>query len=870
MKKTLLKYLVMLTCLFCGSHSFAADIALTAIKPITGDPATDFATVGGTITFGGTAYNNSATAITSFVAYYQVGSGSPVSATISATIPAYGSYNFTCSTPYTVTALGVQSAIVYLYVSGDSNPSNDTLHTTFTGVSFMPNKRILMEDATGTWCGWNPRSIVYLDSMWRADSNGVSLVEVHNSDPMTSENSRTTNYNAYMAGFISGLPAMRIDRDTVLDPAQVFGSYTAKHNNFGFANMSMSPAFAGSSLNVTCNVMPALNLAGDYRLELVLTEDDVHGSATGYDQRNYYSGGGAGAMQTIGYDFVALAGTIPASSMYYKYVGRYTVPDLASSPNGVAGSLPSSMTGGVTYNYTFSAISIASSWHTNRMRAILLLIDNNSGSITYGNVLNTVTQFFTVPLTVSGPSNVCIGSPVAFTTTGSGGTWTSSAPSIASVGASSGIVYGVSTGTAVISYTSGSSVATATVTVNPAAYVAPISGPSSMCPGASATFTDATSGGVWSSSNTGVATINSGGGALAVSTGTTIISYTDSTICGIVAATLTLTVSTTPSAGTIIGTGSVCVSTSTTYTNATAGGTWSSSNPSVASINATSGLVTGMSVGTAVITYFLTSSCGSALTTQTVSVNAGPYAGTISGAATVCEGDTIIITPTIAGGVWASSNAAVATVYGGAVLGVSAGTATISYTVNNGCGAATVTQAITVNPLPVPGTITGADTLCIGDTTTLHNAVTGGVWSSSATSIATVNTTGRVKGLSVGSVTISYGATNGCGTVYATHSIWISNTGICHTGVGQLAKADNNMSLYPNPTNGTFTLEIPGIDGKATIAIMDIYGKTAETKIAEGKNGLKEVFNLTNYAKGTYFIRVEAEGVFYREKVIVW
>ncbi len=869
MKNTLLKYLVILSCLFYGANASATDIALTAIRPVAGDPATDFATVGGNITFGGTAFNNSSATITSFVAYYKVGSGSAVSATITATIGPYSSYNFTCSTPYTVTALGVQSAMVYLSLSGDTNPANDTLHTTFTGVSFLPNKRILMEDATGTWCGWNPRSIVYLDSMWRTDSNAVSLVEVHNSDPMKSENTRTTNYDSYMAGFISGFPSTRVDRDTVIDPSRILTSYTALRNNFGFANMSLTPAYASGVLNVTCNVMPALNLSGDYRLELVLTEDDVHGSSTGYDQHNYYSGGSAGAMQTIGYDFAALGTTVPASAMYYKYVGRYTVPDLSSSPNGVAGSLPSSMTGGATYSYTFSSVSIPSTWHTSRMRAILLLIDNNTTSITYGNVLNTVSQQFTLPLTVSGPTSVCVGSSVAFTTTGSGGSWSSSAPSIASVGSSSGVVYGISTGTATISYTTGSGTATATVTVNPAAYVAPIYGPASLCPGATATYTDATAGGFWSSSNPSVATITSTGTVLAVTTGTTIISYTDSTACGMVAATLTLTVSTTPSAGTIIGTGSVCVSTSTTYTNAVTGGTWSSSNPSVATINA-AGLVTGLSTGTAIITYFVTTSCGSALTTQPVSVNAGPYAGTISGAATVCEGDTIIITPTVAGGIWTSSNAAVATVYGGVVYGVSAGTATISYTVNNGCGAATVTQAITVNPLPVPGTITGPDTLCIGDTTTLHDAVTGGVWSSSATAIASVNTTGRVKGLAVGSVTISYGATNGCGTVYATHTIWVSNTGICHTAVGEVAKDEQLTSLYPNPTTGAFTLEIPAINTAASIAIMDIYGKTLDVKQVAGKSGLKEVIDMSGFAKGTYFIRVEAAGVYYREKVIVW
>ena len=41
-------------------------------------------------------------------------------------------------------------------------------------------------------------------------------------------------------------------------------------------------------------------------------------------------------------------------------------------------------------------------------------------------------------------------------------------------------------------------------------------------------------------------------------------------------------------------------------------------------------------------------------------------------------------------------------------------------------------------------------------------------------------------------------------------------------------------------------------------------------KSTETKNGLKETIDVKGYAKGTYFIKVQAGNTTYREKVIIW
>jgi len=58
----------------------------------------------------------------------------------------------------------------------------------------------------------------------------------------------------------------------------------------------------------------------------------------------------------------------------------------------------------------------------------------------------------------------------------------------------------------------------------------------------------------------------------------------------------------------ITGAAGVCIGSLTTLSDASPGGSWSSSNPSVAPISPSSGVVTGLSVGVATITYTVGSS----------------------------------------------------------------------------------------------------------------------------------------------------------------------------------------------------------------------------------------------------------------------
>ncbi len=79
-----------------------------------------------------------------------------------------------------------------------------------------------------------------------------------------------------------------------------------------------------------------------------------------------------------------------------------------------------------------------------------------------------------------------------------------------------------------------------------------------------------------------------------------------------------------------------------------------------------------------------------------------------------------------------------------------------------------------------------------------------------------------------------------------------------------------DITLYPNPATSTTTISIKGIDGKATISIIDIQGRTI-TSIDKNSssNEIKHSFSLENLSKGVYYIRVEASNSVKTQKLIV-
>lgn len=262
------------------------------------------------------------------------------------------------------------------------------------------------------------------------------------------------------------------------------------------------------------------------------------------------------------------------------------------------------------------------------------------------------------------------------------------------------ITYQVASGCGTVS-------ASGTLTVKPVLNAGTISGGTSVCAGAMLPLSaSGNSGGGWTSSNGSIATVDANGVVTGVAAGSVTISYTiPDNGCGTASATRVVTVNPVPGGVTVSGASAICKGLSTPFSTNTSGGSWSSSDVTIATVNAGSGVVTGVAAGTVSITYTVTTSCGTASNSANIIVQDAGTISSLSGGSSVCVGSAIgLITSGTAGGTWSSSATGIATVNAsGVVTGVAQGVATVTYTFS-GCGSYQATFSVTVNGVPFAGT----------------------------------------------------------------------------------------------------------------------------------------------------------------------
>ena len=461
-------------------------------------------------------------------------------------------------------------------------------------------------------------------------------------------------------------------------------------------------------------------------------------------------GSGSGAVSGI------LAGTTVISYILPTGCNSGVVVTVNPAPSAIAGTL--SVCSGLTT--TLSDGVAGGTWSSSASGTAS--VGSGTGIVT-GGTAGTATIVYTLPagcstsalVTVNplptailGTLSVCAGSTTGLSDAAAGGTWASSDGTIATVG-TDGVVTGVAGGSATITYTLPTGcMTTALVIVNP--LPGGVTGTLSVCAGLTTTLSDIPAGGTWTSTNLSSATVGSSSGVVTgVAAGTATLVYTLPTSC---AASAIVTVN--PLPGTITGITTVCAGSTTTLSDPDAGGNWSSSDGTIATVGSSSGVVTGVAGGSVTITYTLPTGC-----IITALVNVNPLPGAIAGTLSVCAGLTTGLSDAVAGGTWSSSASGTASVgsSSGVVTGVVAGTATIVYMLPTGCS---VSAVVTVNPLP--GAITGTMSVCEGSTTGLSDATAGGTWGSSTTSVATVDAGGVVTGVLAGTTTITYTLPTGC------------------------------------------------------------------------------------------------------------
>ena len=108
-------------------------------------------------------------------------------------------------------------------------------------------------------------------------------------------------------------------------------------------------------------------------------------------------------------------------------------------------------------------------------------------------------------------------------------------------------------------------------------------------------------------------------------------------------------------------------------------------------------------------------------------------------------------------------------------------------------------------------------------------------------------------------VTLIVSNPSGSDTLVKTNYITVSNT------IGLQENKDQQIKLYPNPTNSTLTVELKQIELPCAITLKDIRGRVVFSTTANSK---KLELDLSKYEKGIYLIGISSENFVKELKVI--
>ena len=246
-----------------------------------------------------------------------------------------------------------------------------------------PKHKPLMEEYTGTWCGWCPRGMAAMEAMTELYGDDFVGVAYHEGDAMQI----TTSFPRE----ISGYPGCTIDR--VGDSIDPFGGSAG--GSLGIRNdwSKRAAVIAPAALDLEANwknedktqievksITSFVRSLSDnpYRLTYILVADDLSGTGRYWSQVNNYSG-------QSGYDsdpylgpLTKLSGTV--IGMKFKDVA---IQLSCQGPATLDESLPSSVNDidDYEYTYTFDITDNTLVQDKSKLRVVAALVNTQNGEV---------------------------------------------------------------------------------------------------------------------------------------------------------------------------------------------------------------------------------------------------------------------------------------------------------------------------------------------------------------------------------------------------------------------------------------------------------------------------------------------------------
>lgn len=331
---------------------------------------------GNKIELGGTFTNGGSTVIESFEVEASANGEIIPFAMNGLTLEKGESMDFTITDSYILADGVAEVSLSIKSVNGGSFDDEDQCNDKSTLILFgtvpAEHTKVIVEEATGTWCGWCPRGAVALERLTYKYPERFIGIAVHNGDPMT-----VTEYDSGLAA--TGFPNAVVNRNEFIDPSAIEGPFLQEVQEESVAMIRQGAAWDPDTRELSISMkVTALQDLSSHKINVAITENGVTGTGSGYAQANYYSGSND-LIDINGVNYKDLPSTIPAADMVYDHVARAILEPF----EGLDDSFENGLLVGdeKIFNFTYT---VPAGFNVDEMHIISMIINPN-GSINTGD-----------------------------------------------------------------------------------------------------------------------------------------------------------------------------------------------------------------------------------------------------------------------------------------------------------------------------------------------------------------------------------------------------------------------------------------------------------------------------------------------------
>ena len=263
-------------------------------------------------------------------------------------------------------------------VKGVANKADDKTATgSVLKLAYKPEVVPVVEEFTGTWCGYCPYGIVGMSKAHETFGDKVVLIAAHSGDVM-----ETSAYKEVINTFASGYPSAYSNRESNLYPSSstVISRITSAFNRTTLGDVSLTAAWTDES-ETAIDFYTTTRFAydddkGNYGIAFVLTEDGMSGTGSSWAQANFLSGEDPSGDEEMAFWYSAAS---RVTGLEYDHVAV----DGWGVTEGIDGSVSKKFRTGQAMNYRYRANIGDNSLiqDKKKLKAIALLIDRDKGNI---------------------------------------------------------------------------------------------------------------------------------------------------------------------------------------------------------------------------------------------------------------------------------------------------------------------------------------------------------------------------------------------------------------------------------------------------------------------------------------------------------